>query len=97
VFDTPEYEKRVYDHPITAAVDPVVADMTVTEYTTYTTYELSQDTLELTIGYALPADVPAGLKLAMMMIVDNMYQSRESEYDTERIDEQLRKYKRFLI
>ena len=91
-------EKRVYDYPITAVVDPADSgDYEVTNYETYDVYELSQESMTLTVGYALPADVPAGLKLEMLNIIDNLYQGNEDEDESDKIDRRLAKYKRHII
>ena len=91
-------EKRVYDYPVTAVLDPADSgDYEVTNYETYDVYELSQESMTLTVGYSNTDDVPAGLKLEMLNIIDNMYQGNENEDDSDRIDRRLAKYKRHII
>ena len=95
VYTVVDGEKRIYDYPITAVTDP--SDYEVTSYETYKVYELSQDTLTLTVGYAV-ADVPAGLKLAMLQIIDNSYHGNDDELEqSEKIYKELSKYKRHII
>lgn len=90
-------EKRVFDHPITAVVDPASSsDYEVTDYETYKLYELSADSLTLTVGYEV-ANVPAGLKLEMLNIIDNLYHGNDDEDKAMEIDTRLSKYKRFII
>ena len=91
-------EKRVYDYPINSVVDPVSSDdYEVTQYETYRVYEASQDTITLNVGYALPADVPSGLKMEMLNLIDDLYHGNEGATDEEAIDKRLSKYKRHII
>lgn len=90
-------EKRVYDYPITAVVTPASStDYEVTEYETYNYYTASED-LTLTVGYALASDVPAGLKLAMLQLIDNMYHGNNEPENEEQIWKDISKYKRFIV
>ena len=90
-------EKRVYDTPITAVVDPASADdYEVAQYETYRVYSASQDTITLTVGYDV-ADVPAGLKMEMLKIIDAKYHGNDEVGDFDEIDARLSKYKRHII
>ena len=90
-------EKRVYDTPITAVVDPASEDdYEVAQYETYRVYSVSQDTITLTVGYDV-ADVPSGLKLEMLNLINDLYHGNEDVDNGDAIDKRLSKYKRHII
>tara|TARA_R110000803_G_scaffold63443_2_gene124116 strand:- start:991 stop:1464 length:474 start_codon:yes stop_codon:yes gene_type:complete len=72
--------KNVYTYPINSAVSPVLADMTVKNYTLYTSYSYGSDNtvLTLNVGHLLPADVPDDLRSVALEMIDLLYYEHES-------------------
>lgn len=90
-------EIRIYDHPITAVTDPSSADdYEVTEYRTYNVYELSEDSITITVGYGTDA-FPSALKIEMLNMIDNLYHGNDGDNEESKIYQRISKFKRFII
>lgn len=91
---------RVYDHPINSEV---TADLIVENKTLHTNYELgmTNDLIELNVGYALVADVPQELIEVAYEIIDIYYYGKESGKTMANISplsmDMLNQYKRFWL
>ena len=91
---------RVYDYPINSEV---TADLVVENKTLYTNYQLgiTNDLIELNVGYALVADIPQELLEAAYEIIDIYYYGKESGKtmaDLSPMSRQgLDQFKRFLM
>ena len=72
---------RVYDFPITAVVSPDPDTTTVYTFAGYSEYvdsNTSNTYVELTVGYADPADIPAPLVEAGYMIIEHLFNQKET-------------------
>ena len=72
--------KTVYSYPINSVTSPTEADITIENYTKYTTYAYGSDNtiLTLNIGHLLPASVPDDLRSVALEIIDLLYYEHES-------------------
>lgn len=89
---------RVYDYPITATVSGHVPDSEAPSHVCYIT---SDSEVELTVGYADPADVPATLKLAILEGINTMYNGNDNDGGSTALGAEfwarIQPFKRFVI
>jgi hypothetical protein len=86
---------RVYDYPINTDISALDYD----ERSLYTIFD-GDDSLDLNVGYADPADVPSILKVKMLEVVDALYNGNENESVTNFNDslfKSLGQFRRFVV